>query len=234
MSSNSIKWLSKSVLETNVGYSRKIYKFLEEDFGTCVEYVAIDEKHLGVYSIRLANLILRIGPEILRLFNLILFNERRSASIVIEPELKNKIIDIQRKKDERKDNFMDYLNAISLARGGGDVLSNLGVQVKTLGKLIVPFEVKDMTRNGKNVDIVYWWDNGYNALRHRVIEEFATSATLGHALFSLAALWVLHDILDYDFGRVGIAKSDFFEMPFTNANNRPKWNKLELLPPQDN
>jgi len=211
MSTKSIQWLQKSVLQTNVEYSRYLYDSLEDDFSVCTHYVELDEKHFPVYSFGLADLIIRIGPEILRLFNLILFNQRRENEFSTHPELEKEMKNIQQMKEARRDDFPDYLNAFSMTH---HPLTQISVRIKTLEKSIVPFETqKRRIQSGKDIDVVPWWVDGYNGLRHRVIEEFSTSATLKHALFSLAGLWVLHSLLDYDIGMLVMRKSDYFDIP---------------------
>jgi hypothetical protein len=225
VSAKSIRWLSNSVLRANVEYSRKVYKFLEEDFSACTEYVALDERHLGVYSFRLSDLILRIGPEILNVFNLILFNSARSESFDAQPDLAKKIMSIQGRKETRRDSFIAYLDAICSARNYK--LTEERILLKAIPtKFIVPFEIEKRANDGKDFNVVFWWEDGYNALRHRAIDEFATSATLKNAMFSLAALWVLHNILDFDWGRPGLATSEFFEAPFTFRASRSKAERL--------
>lgn len=201
-----------------------MYEFLEEDFGVCTEYVELDERNFGVYSFRLADLIIRTGPEILRLFNLILFNPKRKETFLAEPSLERKIMRVQRRKDARADTFNDYLSTFSISATRG--ITGMGVEVRPLGKFIVPFETESRFRNGREVNVVSWWEDGYNALRHRVIEEFSTSATLKHALFSLAGLWTLHNTLDYDWGTLTLRRSDFFGMPFAHLEEKPRIERL--------
>jgi hypothetical protein len=213
-----ISWFSREVLQINVEYSRTIYSLLEQDLSSCTQCVALDLLNLSVFSNRFADLILRIGPEILRVFNLILFNNRRADSFQIEPKLKEAIFGLQTRKEQKRDGFDDYLKATCLARA--DTLKMIKVPVKALGKFLLPFETEKRMKNEKPFDILPWWEDGYNALKHRVIEEFKTSATLKHALFSLAGLWSLHYILDYDWGREGLLKSAFFEQPTASLPDR--------------
>lgn len=163
MSVKSIKWFPNSVLRTNVDYSRKVYSFIEEDFSKCIEYVTLDEKHLDVYSYRLSDLILRIGPEILRVFNLILFNPRRSKSFEMQPDLADRILRVQTKMEARKDSFMAYLDAV--CAGPMYKLADDRIELKAIPKYIVPFEVEKRVKNGKDFKVVFWWEDGYNALK---------------------------------------------------------------------
>lgn len=110
--SKSVKWLSGDILFESVEASRKMYDFIKRDFDTCIEYVALDTKHFDVYSPRLANIILRIGPEILTVFNLILFDQKFSRFFEKHPELEKQIVKIQRDRENRKDRFIDYLMAL--------------------------------------------------------------------------------------------------------------------------
>ena len=199
-------YLNTQVNKKNVEASRKIYEFLQRDLDVCVEYVALDKRHLEVYSFRLANLILRIGPEILRLFNLLLFNPTIKSTLRLEGEKKLK--KIQRKKEKKQDTFMDYFTMLP-------VLKNQCVEVKVFNEYIVPFETeKRKLPYWKSArDVVFWWEDGYNALRHRVLREFEKSATLKHTLFSLASLWVMHDWLDRAWPRKRMAESQFFYQP---------------------
>ncbi len=184
----SIQWLAKEVLSLNAEFSFKIYEFIERDFNLCLEYISLDKEQLKVYSYRLGDLIQRIGPEILRVFELILFNSRMATRFSRIPELKRKILNIQRKQKARKDSFIDYLKAFSCLNQG----KIYQVEVQELGNSILPFETK---KKGKK-EFVFWWEHGYNALRHRRTKEFSKSATLGFALFSLAGLWILQHRLD--------------------------------------
>ena len=207
MSPKSLRWIPDDKLRLNVDYARQQFKFLERDFQTIVEYVALDETHLKVYSFRLADLIVRIGPEILRLFDLYLFNRNRSPIFHLHPGYKKILSDLQIKKEIRRDGFMDYLRVFPKFITNG---LNWAVEVKLLNKFVTPFAPEKRENNGRQIDVVFWWEDGYNALRHRLIEGFNESATLGHALFSLAGLWILHDFIDRDWGRVGLAKSNVF------------------------
>jgi len=207
MSPKSLRWITDDKLKLNVNYARQQFEFLERDFQTIVEHVALDENHLNVYSFRLADLIVRTGPEILRLFDLFLFNPNRSQIFLMQPGSKKILSDLQIKKDNKKDSFMDYLRAFPKFIING---LNWAVEVKPLNKFITPFATETREDNGRQIDVVFWWEDGYNTLRHRVIEGFNESATLGHALFSLAGLWILHDFMDRDWGRVGLAKSNVF------------------------
>jgi hypothetical protein len=207
MSPKSLQWIPQDKLELNVNYARQQLEFLERDFKTIIEYVALDEKQLNVYSFRLADLIVRTGPEILRLFDLYLFNPNRSQIFHLNPESKKILSDLQIKKNSRQDKFMDYLRTFRTFIING---LNWAVEVKPLNKFVTPFATETRENNDLQVEFVFWWEDGYNALRHNVIERFNESATLGHALFSLAGLWILHDFIDRDWGRVDLAKSDIF------------------------
>ena len=92
-------------------------------------------------------------------------------------------------------------------------LKTESAKVNELKREIRPFETTKMSLPHRKRKIygVFWWEFGYNALRHRTIIEFDKSATLKHALFSLAGLWVLHDRLDRDWGRKHMARSHVFE-----------------------
>jgi hypothetical protein len=90
MVAESVNWLPNSMLKENRRAAISMYKFLEDDFKTCLEYVDLKVEHFQVYSFRLANLIVRIGPELLRLLNVILFDPQRSACFnfdTLEPML---------------------------------------------------------------------------------------------------------------------------------------------------
>lgn len=197
MSIESVNWFSDKILEENKNASTNMYKFIEKEFTTCLEYVTLAEEHLPVYSFRFAHLITRIGPEVLRQFNIILFDRNRSAALHYEECIKPLLIELQKKCEARTDNFMDYFNLFPTVRSGG--IDKIAVKIKPLDKYIVPFEVEVRKGvSGKPYTVVPWWEDGYNALRHRVIREFKESATLKNTLFSLAALWLLHDAFDYD------------------------------------
>lgn len=200
-----IGWESENNLKNNVKASRKTYDSIDRDFDTCLEYIALDSNHFSVYSPKIADIILKIGPEILTVFNLILFNKRITRFFNEQPELKRQIVEIQKRKSENKDGFMYYLRALP------DLVKKR-VIVEGLEQRIKPFEIKKtwLTKKEKYFYYVEWWRYGYNALKHRKMREFKEAAIFKYALFSLAGLWVLHDRLDSDWGRKDLFKSRVF------------------------
>ncbi len=185
-SSKSVNWISDDELDENSKASISMYKFIETDFINCLEYVPVVEQHFSVYSYRFASLLLRIGPELLRKMNIVLFDSNRSSSFHFDYDVKPSLIELQDKCAKRKDGFIDYYNVLSVVLLC--TLSRQAVKVKPLNKYILPFEFEMRDRR----KIIPWWDDGYNALRHRVIHEFKESATLRNTLFALSALWFLH------------------------------------------
>jgi len=200
-----IEWESENNLKNNVEASRKTYDSIDRDFDTCLEYIALDSNHFSVYSPKIADIIVKIGPEILTVFNLILFSKRITRFFNEQPELKRQIVEIQKRKSENKDGFMYYLRALP------DLVKKR-VIVEGLEQRIKPFEIKKtwLTKKEKYFYYVEWWRYGYNALKHRKMREFKEAAIFKYALFSLAGLWVLHDRLDLDWGRKGLFKSRVF------------------------
>jgi hypothetical protein len=82
-----IEWESENNLKNNVEASRKTYDSIDRDFDACLEYIALDSNHFSVYSPKIADIIVKIGPEILTVFNLILFNKRITRFFNEHPEL---------------------------------------------------------------------------------------------------------------------------------------------------
>jgi hypothetical protein len=220
MENHIVNWYTPEILAENYQASISMYKFIERDFNECLEYVMLDQDHMRVYSYRFANLMLRIGPEVLRLFNLILFNPHRTAHLNFDHRIKPFLIQLQEECQNRTDNIMDYFTAMRNVRIGG--LDYVGVKVKGLEKYIIPFKTERRLRirkSGKRsrYSVIPWWEDGYNALRHRATREFRESATFENALFSLASVWVLHDAyLGFDWGFV--LESEIFE----KCTNRSK------------
>ena len=201
-----IEWESENNLKNNVEASRKTYDSINRDFDACLEYIALDSNHFSVYSPKIADIIVKIGPEILTVFNLILFNKRITRFFNEHPELKRQIVEIQKRKSENKDGFMYYLRALPDFVKKRVILEGLEQRIK-------PFEIKKtwLTKKEKYFDYVEWWRFGYNALKHRKMSEIKEAAIFKYALFSLAGLWVLHDRLDSDWGRKeGLFKSRVF------------------------
>lgn len=211
MPNDCVNWLSEKTLKENLEASITRYKFIEKDFSTCLEYVMLTEQHLPVYSFRFADLILRIGPEILRIFSIYLFNERRGTTFGSQ-DLIPKLLKLQKKIERRRESFMDYFEIFD--NGGKGIITKLGVELKHFdSKYIVPFAIEPRNNAaGKQCYVIPWWDEGYNALRHRVINEFAGSATLKNTLFSLAAYWILrNEFIGRDSGLYG--QSEVFGEP---------------------
>jgi len=206
--SDSIEWLSKTNLKKYVEASRRKYDSIEMEFVECLDYVELDLDHFNVYSKKFNDFILKIGPEILTVFELILFNKKIVRFFNDQPELEEQIINIKKKKNEGKEGFMAYLNALPY-------LKTENAKVKNLNEKITPFKIQKswLTKKQRYRYWVDWWDYGYNALKHRRIREFKEAATLKHTLFSLAGLWILHERLDRDHGRKGLFRSQVFEIP---------------------
>jgi hypothetical protein len=204
MANRTVNWYTPEILEENYRASINMYKFIERDFNECLEYVPLHQDHMRIYSYRFANLMLRIGPEILRLFNLILFNPLRTNHLDFDGEIEPFLIHLQQECQNRSDNIMDYFTAMKNVRIGG--LDHIVVKVKGLEKYIIPFKTERrlrIRRSGRRSrpSVIPWWEDGYNALRHRATREFKKSATFQNALFSFAAVWVLHDAyLGHDWG----------------------------------
>ena len=214
MGSEKIRLLPESIFAKSIEASRKMYEFLQRDFEVSLEYIALDRNQLNVYSTRLADLILRSGPQIMNLLYLLTFYPRGNIPPK-EPEKEEKLLNIQVKRQERHDTFKDYLDILPC-------LSNECVMVDTLKGYIIPFEMEKR----KSSDVVFWWEDGYNALKHRAIREFEKSATLKHALYALAALWVLHHQLRtvtnsppfYSIIKVDMPESELFSEPMDRTH----------------
>jgi hypothetical protein len=216
-----INWTSEKILKENLEASASNYRFIEKEFSTCLEYVALTEKHLSVYSHRLASLIVRIGPEILRTFNIVLFNENRSCVLNFF-EVKPLLLQLQEKIDRRRDCLIDYLIVVDELWSSG--VSSAAIRVPSLDKFILPFEFGTRTNvSGKKFATIPWWEDGYNALRHRMTKEFREAATLKNSLYSLAALWLLHDIFKRDF------RINFESEIFGEIQDKSSVQKEELL-----
>ena len=71
-----IGWLSETNLKQNVEASRRNYESIERGFFECLDYVELNLDHFNVYSKKFNDIILKIGPEILTVFELILFNQK--------------------------------------------------------------------------------------------------------------------------------------------------------------
>jgi hypothetical protein len=209
MSSRKIRWFPEPIFLKNVEATGKMYEFLERDFSECLEYVALNENHFSVYSFRLADLVLRAGPEIFRVLDLIFFNKNITPSFMMNSELEDRIISLQKKKEDKRDKIIDYLDTYKCYTG------DFCVRVKALEKYIIPFERKSviLPNKRKPSDSIQWWELGYNALRHRVVFEFEKAATLKNALFSLAGLWILCNTLNSQSGINGMPGSNLFDIP---------------------
>ena len=87
-----IGWLSETNLKQNVEASRRNYDSIELEFIECLDYVKLDLDHFKVYSKKFNDIILKIGPEILTVFELILFNQKIARFFNEQPELKCRIV----------------------------------------------------------------------------------------------------------------------------------------------
>ena len=210
-----IEWESEKNLRKNVDDSREKYDSIEMEFVDCLDYVELDLDHFSVYSKKFNDIILKIGPEILTVFELILFNKKISRLFNDQPDLEEQIVTIQKKKNKGKEGFCDYLNVLPY-------LKTENVLIKNLNEKITPFRIQKtwLTKKQKHWYWVDWWKYGYNALKHRSHKDFKEAATLKHALFSLAGLYILHERLDRDHGRKGLFKSQVFKI--TMVSTLPK------------
>lgn len=211
--SSLIEWHSEDDLKANVEDSRKNYDLIEKDLVTCFDFVELSKDHFSVYSNKFSDIIIRIGPEILRVFDLIIFNKKICRLFKEQTQLEPKIVGIQEKKAMDKEGFMDYLDALPK-------IKTETIKVRKIDEDITPFEVQKtwIIRKQKYYYWIDWWNHGYNALKHKKNKSFKEAATLKNALFSLAGLFVLHERLDRDHGRKELFKSQVFKI----KNSTPK------------
>ena len=111
-----IEWESENNLRKYVDVSREKYDSIEMEFVDCLDYVELDLDHFSVYSKKFNDIILKIGPEILAVFDLILFNKKIARLFNDQPKLEEQIINIQKKKNIGKEGFWDYLNRVGILR----------------------------------------------------------------------------------------------------------------------
>lgn len=158
--------------------SGRMYNSLEDDFARFLEFVPLAEQNLTVFSPKLFNLILNVGPEVLSIFDLLAFTSRYRDHPVDKErfsllEKKNKL-----RKRKRSLTFLDYFNFLGKIHDfeKGEVV------VKELHRSISPFLTKDNR-------IPEWWDC-YNRLKHDKYSHFK-EATLKIALHGLGATYYL-------------------------------------------
>lgn len=205
-----INWLPEKLIKINFNTSLSRYRVIERDFEECLEYVQLHEENIKVFSIKFADLILRTGPEILRLFHLFVFNHRRTDSFEGENILEKRIIGLQEKCRLNKETFYNYFEILNNDDRGS--ITKYAIEIKPLNKFIIPFKTeKRIGKKNQNLTIIPWWQEGYNALKHRIIDDFNESATYKNVLFSLAGYRILYEeFLSRDLGT-------FFTLPKTQV-----------------
>jgi len=160
-----------------LNFSTKMYNSIEDDFIRFLDYVPLDDQNLCVYSPKLLNIILNIGPEILSIFDLLAFTSRYKDDLDVE---RLSLLDKKKKLREKKRSltFLDYFNFLSKIHD----FKKAEVVVKDLHRSISPF----ITEENR---IPKWWAC-YNRLRHDKYSHFK-EATLNIALHGLGAAYYL-------------------------------------------
>lgn len=157
-----------------------IYKKLEEEFKELSYYIAIDTRQLKTYSIKIADLILRTVAEC-----------ENIASVIC----KNENIRFRDRNDHiRKSvNFNEYIEELNkvfkLNMKLVSVIYN-NIDEHKFDFKLTPFQKQSMKVNGKNKEIIPWY-NAYNKIKHDRVKNYK-QANLENLINSLAALFMLN------------------------------------------
>jgi len=191
--------------------SQKMFYAIERKLRDFLDYVPLDSEHLNVYSLKLVEIILETGPEVISSFDLLVF-PNPCQRIVRHRERREELLEkercLRKQSPPRSLSFKKYRDLLSEV--GPDIAEAI-VEIKELDDRVTPFEEKKPD----------WW-NVYNRLKHDKYSNLK-DATLLIALKSLAALYVLiyyHYDLFIDFAPVG--RPEFISYLFKLSSIRKK------------
>lgn len=157
-----------------------IYKKLEDEFKDLSYYIKIDNKQMKTYSIKIADLILRIVAEC----------ENISSEICKREKIKFKD-----KKGHIKKvvNFNEYIDALNKIFNLENKLVNpifVNMEDDTFYSKLTPFRKEKIKVNGADKSILKWY-NAYNKIKHDRTRNFKM-ANLENLIYSLSALFMLN------------------------------------------
>lgn len=164
------------------GKTWHIYCKLERDFIETTSYVALETAHSEVWSEKFAELLLRLGSSVDSFFRYMV----KSKSLDNQENAKKLREKIEKKRQEKPKwspdvtDFRKTFDSI-YQLSGVEVEADYGLTY--YGKL-QPFEDFD-TKSP------VWWVS-YNKVKHEMLEQLETRATLGNTINALAALFVLN------------------------------------------
>jgi len=169
---------------------------LEREVEDFLTYVPLDFNHLHVYSLKLVEVMLGIGPEVVSSFDLATFP---SLFVPVYFPRSNDEIDrareelldeeTDRRKKRRSLTFRHYYDFLRLASRLWTHKLQCPIRLKALDAYVVPFEEP----------VPEWWQI-YNALKHDKYSNLR-KATLANALKALGGLFWL---VEHNSGTIGM------------------------------
>jgi len=161
---------------TKYGYSWAAYKAIEEDMLRVAEYIPLETQQYGVYSFKLADIILRSCSHIESLFKDVIRNQDLSD----HPDQEM----IKDKKRKRRLTIRDYIEIFSDYWN----LAPVEITIRRNNDIKRPFEEFENPDPKRKTPT--WWQ-AYNKLKHDFYSEIE-KGTLENALTSLSALFALN------------------------------------------
>ena len=145
-------------------------------------YVALETAHSEVWSEKFAELLLRIGSSVDSFFRYMVESESLDNQEKVK-KLREKIKNQRKKKPDWSPNITDFRKSFNAIFQLSTVEVEADYGLTYYGKL-QPF--KDFDKRSPT-----WWFS-YNKLKHEMLEQLETRATLENTINALAALFVLN------------------------------------------
>lgn len=158
-----------------------IYKQLEKEFIELSYFITFDKRQLSVYSIKIADLILRSVSECENIIKELC--KREGIKFYDKNHHVKKIIYFQEyfEKLDVLYNLSDKFVSVCLDNCAPD----------TFDEKLVPFRKDIEVKNGASIRKIWSWYNAYNKIKHDRVKNFK-QANINNLVLSLAALFLLN------------------------------------------
>lgn len=187
------------------------YLNLEKDFIDITRYVALDRNNSGVWSEKIAQLVLLTGSAVDSVFN-----EMRKSSLL--PQIKP-IVELLQNPEPHIGNYREVYEPI-YKLSGVELIASHGLT--NYGK-IIPFQPFAIKKNPA------WWD-AYNEIKHGFFQNMrkGTLDYLVHALGALFTLNVLHKDSQQYLATIGVIDMGVFDRMLSyRFGGSEKWGFLK-------
>ncbi|MDX9987574.1 hypothetical protein [Thiothrix unzii] len=158
-----------------------IYRNLENELKELSNHIYMNQKQLNVYSVKIADLILRTVAEIENLLKELCHKE--GIKFLDKNRRKRKIVNFHEYHEKIEEKYLLSKKHVAAIYDGFS-------EDLFYGGKILPFKRKEITKNGKKIKIIPW-HQAYNMIKHDRTKNFKL-ANLENLITAIAALFLLN------------------------------------------